>query len=122
MSALLRFLRWNPGDAAGRRPRKRLRSVVFAILSIVFLARGAASAQELTRNDGLFISVPNPITSEAVAQIKQKVQDAVDGPKKRNITTVVFDFNPTGQPSSTSDFGSCTSSPSQLHPGSMSRT
>jgi len=73
------------------------------------LCLGPASAQETPRKDGLFISVPNPITSEAVQQIKLKVQDAIEGTKKRNITTVVFDFNPTGQPSGASDFGPCNS-------------
>lgn len=86
--------------------------LVAAVAVAAFVAIGAIGpsiGQETTRKDGLFISVPNPITSEAVAQIKLKVQDAVEGAKKRNITTVVFDFNPTGQPSSTSDFGPCNS-------------
>ncbi|MCI0682362.1 MAG: hypothetical protein L0Y71_09675 [Gemmataceae bacterium] len=76
---------------------------------LVLTAAGTAAAQDGARKDGLFVSVPNPITSEAVQQIKQKVHDALEGVKKRNITTVVFDFNPTGQPSSTSDFGPCNS-------------
>src|SRR5262245_56908164 len=70
---------------------------------------GPALAQETAPKDGLFVSVPNPITSEAVQQIKKKVQDVVDGPKRRNITTVVFDFNPAGATNSTSDFGPCSS-------------
>jgi membrane-bound serine protease (ClpP class) len=70
---------------------------------------GQALAQETAPKDGLFVSVPNPITSEAVQQIKQKVQDVVDGAKRRNITTVVFDFNPGGALNSTSDFGPCNS-------------
>ncbi|MCI0640114.1 MAG: hypothetical protein L0Y72_29150 [Gemmataceae bacterium] len=56
--------------------------------------------------DGLVITVPNPITDDAVSQIRLKIQDAVER-KGRNITTVVFDFNPHGQPAGSSTFGSC---------------
>jgi membrane-bound ClpP family serine protease len=67
------------------------------------------TAQPAPAKDGLFISVPNPITSEAVQQIKQKVQDALEGARQRKITTIVFDFNPSGLASGTSDFGPCLS-------------
>src|SRR5262245_21317535 len=55
--------------------------------------------------DGLFISVPNPIDSEAVRLIKRKIEDAIQT-KKRNIEVVVFDFNPFGLPAGTSEWNS----------------
>lgn len=107
MTAMPPLLRSNPRPALPPRlsksPRMLIATGLAAILSLA--CTGPAFAQETTRKDGLFISVPNPITSEAVEQIRHKVKDAVEGAKKRNIATVVFDFNPTGQPSSTSDFG-----------------
>src|SRR6058998_3788907 len=66
-------------------------------------APAVAPAQE--PRDGLFITVPNPIDDKAVSQIERKVQEAIER-QKRNITIVVFDFNPRGQPSGTSDWNS----------------
>jgi membrane-bound ClpP family serine protease len=85
------------------------RVTLAVLLSALLVPVGSGLAQDPPQKDGLFISVPNPITSEAVQQIKQKVTDALEGTKKRNITTIVFDFNPLGLPNSTSDFGPCNS-------------
>ncbi len=90
-------------------PRCLLSLLSWAALLLAWAGVTSAPAQEAPTKDGLFISVPNPITDKAVQQIKQKVQDALEGGKQRKITTVVFDFNPSGQPSGTSDFGSCLS-------------
>ena len=68
------------------------------------LAPPTAWAQPAAR-DGLFLSVPNPITDVYVQQVNQKVETAFKG--GRNIKVVVFDFNPTGHASGTSAFGSC---------------
>src|SRR5262245_21432429 len=59
------------------------------------------------RREGLFVTVPNPITDAAVEQIKSKVQGAL---KRQGlpVATVVFDFNPGGQQQvGTSDFDAC---------------
>lgn len=86
------------------------------LLAGFFLALAApVLGQEATRQDGLFITVPNPITDSAVAGIKKKVEFALERQKRRRIDTIVFDFNPhdpnsregLGQPSGTSTFGSC---------------
>src|SRR5438132_14078330 len=60
-------------------------------------------AQEM--RDGLFVTVPNPIDDKAVSQIERKIQEAIER-QKRNITIVVFDFNPQGLPSGTSHWNS----------------
>ncbi len=57
-------------------------------------------------HDGLFITVPNPITDVVVQQTRLKVRDALQR-QKRAIDIVVFDFNPDGQPAGSSNFGSC---------------
>lgn len=64
----------------------------------------SAAAQEKT--DGLFLSVPSPITGAVVNQVEHKLKDALER-QQRNIRTVVFDFTPDGQPAATSKAGAC---------------
>lgn len=54
--------------------------------------------------DGLFVSVPNPITDDAVAVIELKIKEAA---RRRPLSVVVFDFNPQDQPSGASKWNSC---------------
>ena len=56
--------------------------------------------------DGLFITVPNPITETAVLQIENRIKDAVER-QGRSLSLIVFDFNPHGKPSGTSNFFPC---------------
>jgi membrane-bound ClpP family serine protease len=72
-------------------------------------ASGQQAAPGDQPGDGLFVTVPNPIDDRAVSQIQHKVQDAIER-QNRNIRKVVFDFNPQGLPSGTSDWNS----PNQL--------
>jgi membrane-bound ClpP family serine protease len=62
-------------------------------------------ADEIVR-DGLFITVPNPITENAVLQIKQQIQDAVER-QGRSLSVVVFDFNPFGKAAGTTNVFPC---------------
>jgi membrane-bound ClpP family serine protease len=82
--------------------------ITLGLLATLAVGAGSLSAQEPASKpvDGLFITVPNPITDAAVQQIKRKVEDAKA--KKRNIDIIVFDFNPNGLPAGTKEnFGSC---------------
>jgi membrane-bound ClpP family serine protease len=79
------------------------RALAFVALAIL-IAPAAVAAQAPV--DGMFITVPDPITDAAVQQIKHKVKDAIEA-KKRNISIIVFDFNPKKLPASTKSFGSC---------------
>jgi membrane-bound ClpP family serine protease len=77
--------------------------------SLVWLV-GAGARAQLPRNevrDGLFITVPNPITDNAVDQIEAKVKAALER-QKRQIRTIVLDFNPNNAPSGTSRPAPCT--------------
>jgi membrane-bound serine protease (ClpP class) len=62
-------------------------------------------AQEAVIEDGLFITVPNPITSEGVNTIMNKVRDARK--PGHQLKHVVFDFNPDNLPAGTSSYGPC---------------
>jgi membrane-bound serine protease (ClpP class) len=58
------------------------------------------------REDGLFITVPNPITSEIVSQIRETINRARKR-SDRKIRTIVLDFNPDGKEAGTPTFGPC---------------
>ncbi|MCE9565678.1 MAG: hypothetical protein K8U57_26950 [Planctomycetes bacterium] len=62
-------------------------------------------------NEGMFVTVQNPITTEGVNRIKtfvnQRIGAGAGNPERA--TTVIFDFNPDGKPAATPDFGACLS-------------
>ena len=64
-----------------------------------------AAAQDKDGNDGIFVTVHNPIT---MAQI-EKIRAEVDGSRntRKNIKKVVFDFNPEGRDAATDKYGPC---------------
>jgi membrane-bound ClpP family serine protease len=85
-----------------------LRTVVAraaALLGLLALA-APAGAQE-PANDAVFVTVQNPITSDAFRRIQNEVNARVNDAGERRVETVVFDFNPGDKPASTTDFGPC---------------
>src|SRR5262249_12639450 len=80
------------------------RRAMTLVALVVLVAPAAVEAQEPV--DGMFITVPDPITDAAVQQIKRKVKDAVEA-KKPNATIIVSDSNPKKLPAGTKSFGSC---------------
>lgn len=56
--------------------------------------------------DGLFVTVPNPITSEAANRVIDKIERARKRPDRR-LKHVVFDFNPDRLSAGTSQYGPC---------------
>ncbi len=64
-----------------------------------------ASLYSQETRDGMFVTVPNPIDDKAVSQIERKVQEALER-QKRNISIIVFNFNPKAQPAGTTDWNS----------------
>ena len=71
--------------------------VWIAVLSTPVLAQNVAQ-------DGLFIGVPNPITSTAVDRIRGQIEPRQNS---RPVKTIVFDFNPGGKDVLNTDFGAC---------------
>jgi len=72
-----------------------------------FVARGQAQQPHARPRDGMFITVPNPITDNAVSAIELKVKSAF-AQQHRRIRVIVFDFNPNDLPNSTSRPAPCT--------------
>src|SRR5437879_4526377 len=87
--------------------RWRLSGTLCAVTVAGLLAVGGASGRTAEiGTDGLFITVPNPITETAVLQIEQRVTDAVER-QGRTLSVVVFDFNPNAKPAGTSNVFPC---------------
>lgn len=78
----------------------RLKLLVAAILAFCFAEPTLAQ----NNNDGLFVTVPNPITEGAINQIKTAIEKAKATPN-RNIKRVIFDFNPEGKEAATESYG-----------------
>jgi membrane-bound ClpP family serine protease len=95
--------------AAARLPI-RIAGACLLKLALFACLLSVARAQEPARQDGLFITVANPITSDVVESIKAKTQRALER-TDRPIRTIVFDFNSgdqlSGHASSTKAYGPC---------------
>jgi membrane-bound serine protease (ClpP class) len=84
--------------------RRLLRpELVLAALSWLLFAPAPAPAQS---TEGLFVTVPNPITSDAVERIQKQINTRVHAELRRP-QTIVFDFNPDDKPASTARPGVC---------------
>jgi membrane-bound ClpP family serine protease len=81
-----------------------------AVYRTAFLAAGVSFAlpvlgQEPDPADrGIFVTVANPITSEVVNGIRERVARAQ---RDKPIAKIVFDFNPDGKEASSRDYGPC---------------
>ena len=76
----------------------------FALAFLVSLDAASAFAQNGITEEGLFVAVANPITTEVVQRIKNQVEPRQN---TRPVRTVVFDFNPSGKDASNTNFGAC---------------
>jgi membrane-bound ClpP family serine protease len=83
-----------------------LAQLLAGILVALSAAPAAAQARPAAERDGMFVTVPSPITQDAVSQIKTKVALAFER-QGRRVRTIVFDFNPGGAANGTSDYGPC---------------
>jgi membrane-bound serine protease (ClpP class) len=88
-----------------RRPRRGQGLCALAIAGVLAGALLPARSSELG-SDGLFITVPNPITEPAVLQIENRIKEAVER-QGRTIKVIVFDFNPHGKQSGTHNVFPC---------------
>jgi membrane-bound ClpP family serine protease len=78
-----------------------------AWLVVVWVVSPAAVlAADEPAEDGLFITVANPITSEVVSQVKEKTERARQRSDRR-IRKIIYDFNPDNRPAGSSQYGPC---------------
>jgi membrane-bound ClpP family serine protease len=70
------------------------------------LFAGIARAQESAQEDGLFLSVGNPITDSVMYQVTGATERALRR-ADRHIRKIVYDFNPGSGPSASAQYGSC---------------
>lgn len=77
--------------------------VSIAVFASLLLGCSTVAAQTV---EGLFVTVPNPITSDAVERIQKQIETRLHG-ETRRVQTVVFDFNPDGKPAATAKPGVC---------------
>ena len=82
---------------------RNLAPSLFGALAWVLLWAAPAPAQNA---EGLFVTVPNPITTDALERIQKQVDTRIHG-ESRRVQTVVFDFNPQDKDAGTPVFGPC---------------
>jgi membrane-bound ClpP family serine protease len=74
---------------------------------IAFLAHPTPTvAQNVVGGEGLYITVPSPLTSDGYTRIKNRVEAARSRPERRP-AAIIFDFNPNDKAAATPDFGPC---------------
>ncbi|HEX4611749.1 MAG TPA: hypothetical protein VH092_26365, partial [Urbifossiella sp.] len=87
--------------------RLSLLAAVAAALGGLFPAPASSqNGDDVRTAEGMFISVPSPITSDVVQRIKNQVEARAGNPV-RPVKTVVFDFTPDGKDAANPDFGAC---------------
>ena len=80
-------------------------SLVVGILAWAWVLAAPAMGQNAT---GLYVAVPNPITSDAVTSIKKQVNSHRESQNARGRSSaIIFDFTPDGKSASTPEIGSC---------------
>lgn len=75
-----------------------------AVSAALLFAASVAGQQNPIGRAGLFVTVPTPLTSEAVQRVTNRVESARGKPDGRP-AVVVFDFNPADKDVSTANFG-----------------
>ncbi len=83
-----------------------LQSLAVVLVSLLAFSTDRAAADNALGDEATFVSVPNPITSEVVSRVKNRIEAARANPN-RPLKKVVFDFNPEGKEASTTDYGAC---------------
>src|SRR5262249_31383384 len=92
-------------DTATRDTVKRAVRYVGLFVAAFLLPCAPAAADAGPADDGVFINVYSPITTEVVNRVKARTALAL-ARKDRSIRTLIYDFNPDGS-SCTRSFGEC---------------
>src|SRR5262245_63210319 len=88
-----------PGYAAG--PWAFVASLLIGNFAV------AQDAKEPPPDDGVFITVNTPISSDVVNRVRNLADEARAGKAGRLLSKIIFDFNPSEKESSSPDFGPC---------------
>lgn len=78
--------------------------IALCLMSLVSASARAKPPEPEPVDQGIFVTVANPITSASVNQIRETVTRA---DQRAPLKKVVFDFNPAGKEAATPDFGPC---------------
>ena len=85
-------------------PTQPFARTMIAVLGWFLVSASSAWAQNALTEEGLFVAVANPITSEVVQRIKNQVEPRQNS---RPVRTIVFDFNPGNKDATNANFGAC---------------
>jgi len=75
-----------------------------AVLLGIFLV-SPATAQDKEGNDGIFVTVHNPITMPQIEKLKAEIEGSRN--TRKNIKKVIFDFNPESKDAATEQYPPC---------------
>jgi membrane-bound serine protease (ClpP class) len=79
----------------------------FAV-AVACLLTSAVTALAQEASDAMFVTVQNPITTDAFRRIQNQIKLRMnDANQQRRPSAIVFDFNPDDKPAATTDFGPC---------------
>jgi membrane-bound serine protease (ClpP class) len=84
-----------------------LQSRCLGAITWLVLIAGPVLAENVVSDAGLYITVPNPITSDSVVRIKNRLEAARSKPAEQRPGKIIFDFNPAEKEANTSEFGPC---------------
>jgi membrane-bound ClpP family serine protease len=79
---------------------------LLCVLSALTTAPAIVRAQAPAREEGLFIALQPPITREVVNRVKAATERALEA-KDPPIRKIIYDFNPGGKASTSTDYGDC---------------
>src|SRR5690242_7590368 len=79
-------------------------ALLAGLLAGAWTPQARAQAGKPAEPEGMFVTVPSPVTEGVITQIKTKIRRTVER-EGRQVRKVVFDFNPKGAPAATSDYG-----------------
>ncbi len=83
-----------------------VRSLTLPVLILASLFIPATPALGQNAEDGLFVTVRNPISSDVVQQVRNQVDQRLNK-EGRPLRVVVFDFNPDDKDVTNANFGTC---------------
>src|SRR5262245_15590446 len=69
-------------------------------LAALIVSMASAQPPEPPPDDGVFVTINNPITSDVYNRVKNLCEEAKAGRGGRVLSKIIFDFNPSGKEAS----------------------